>query len=166
MDYALVALVAAVLYALFRVSRRLLRLFLAALEKRGGPLTSDDMIVLGFRVLIAGLLLLPLVTWGLAFADPIRLPGGLVLHLVLVAISIVLFSFAEDLFGGISRLPAGGMGAGAHWRKTGPLLMAFWLVGYLLISPLFYTGVTLCLALLHGYALSCRSRRAAPRPGR
>lgn len=166
MDYALVALVAAVLYVLFRASRRLLGLALAALERRRGALTSDDMIILGFRTLIPGMLFLPLVTWGLAFVDPLHLPGGLVLHLVLVSISIVLFSFAEDLFGAVSRYPAGRMRAGEHWRRTGPLLIAFWIAGFFLISPLFYTGVALCLALLHAYALSCRSQRAAPQTRR
>lgn len=162
----MVAFAAAVLYALFRASRRLLGLFLAELEKSKGPLTSDDMVVLGFRSLVAGMLLLPLVTWGLSFADPFRLPGGLVLHLVLVAISIVLFSFAEDLFGSISKYPSGGVSAGAHWKITGPLLIVFWAVGFTLISPIFYTLTAVCLALLHAYALSCRSRRAAPRSGR
>jgi hypothetical protein len=157
LDYGTVLLVVAVLYGLFRLARYLLERLLAGIELKHGPLTSDSVLLLGFFVLLTGLLLLPVATWGLAFVDSSRLAGGLPLHLLMVIVSIILFSFAEDLFGSFRKYPAGGWRAGRHYRLVALPLLGFWALGSLLLSPIFYSGLTVILAVFYSYALRCRA---------
>jgi len=156
-DYGIVLLVIAVLYVLLRLSRYLLEKLMAVAVRKWGPFSSDTILLAGFLTLLTGLILLPLVTWGLAWADNSRLAGGMPLHLALVVISIILFSFTEDLFGTFNRYPTGGWPAGRHYRVVALLLIGFWVAGSLLLSPLFYSGLTVVLAVFYSYALSCRS---------
>lgn len=156
-DYATILLVVMVLYLLFRISRGLLNRLLGLLESRAGRLTSDHVLLYGFYCLIAGMSLLPLVTWGLAFLDNRRLTGGIVLHLVLVSISVILFSFAEDLFGSFRKYPSARWPWSIHFRRIAPVLLLFWAAGTALLSPLFYGGLSLVLAIFYAYALSIRT---------
>jgi len=157
LDYALVALVLLALYGLFRLSRLLLARFLEAFSKRRGPLSDDSVLLLGFYSLLAGLSLLPIITWGLAFVDSDMLLGGMPLHLVLVAVSVVLFSFSEDLYGSHRKYAPGRWSLARHARLASPPLMAFWVLGSLLLSPIFYSGLTIILAVFYAYALRCRA---------
>lgn len=156
-DYGIVLLVVGAMMALFRLSRLLLDRVLAAREARGAVCDCDELIRLGFLFLVAGMLLLPLVTAAAACIDSVSLAGGAFLHLLLVAISIVLFSFAEDLFAGMKKRPAAKrLPAGAHFRTAGPLLLCFWVLGSAFLSPIFYTALTLILGLFYLFALAAR----------
>lgn len=156
-DYGIVLLVVAAMMALFRLSRLLLARMLAARENRGIVCDCDDHIRLGFLFLVAGMLLLPLATACAACLDASKLAGGVYLHLFLVALSIILFSFAEDLFAGMKRHPAARrLTAGAHFRTAGPLLLCFWILGSAFLSPIFYTALTLILGLFYLFALAAR----------
>lgn len=157
-DIILVVLVLAVLKGLFELTRLLLRRFIALLAARGHALTRDTAIQWGLGFLLCGLLLLPFFTSILAVFDNRTLVGGIVLHLALVAVSVVLFSFAEDLIRLYNTFPTGRTGllsVGAHVRRMLPFLGAFWAVGILFLSPIFYSALTLLvfmffLAVLHG----------------
>lgn len=157
-DILLVLLVLAVLKGLFELTRVLLKRFVALLEARGHALTRDTAIHWGMRFLLCGLLLLPFFTSILALFDNRTLVGGIALHLFLVALSIVLFSFAEDLIRLYNSFPAGRTGllsVGGHLRRILPFLAVFWAVGVLFLSPIFYSAMTLLiliffLAVLHG----------------
>jgi len=157
-DILLVALVLASLKGLFELTRVLLRRFISLLEKRGRPLNRDSAIQWGMGSLLAGLLLLPFFTSILAIFDNRRLAGGIVLHLILVAVSIVLFSFAEDLIRIFNSCPIrkGGMlSVSAHLKRMAPVIMVFWATGFLLLSPIFYSALSVLvvvfyIAVLHG----------------
>jgi hypothetical protein len=157
-DILLVVFVLAVLKGLFELTRLLLRRFIALLAARGHALTRDTAIQWGIGFLLCGLLLLPFFTSILALFDNRTLAGGIALHLLLVAVSIVLFSFAEDLIRLYNTFPAGRTGllpVGSHVRKMLPFIGAFWAVGFLLLSPIFYTALALLilvffLAVLYG----------------
>lgn len=156
-DYGVVLIVVAAMMALFRLSRLLLSRLLAAREARGAACDCDEHIRLGFFFLVAGMLLLPLATAAAACIDGSMLAGGIFLHLSLVAISIVLFSFAEDLFAGMKKRPAARrMTASVHFRTAGPLLLCFWVLGSVFLSPIFYTALTLILGLFYLFALAAR----------
>jgi uncharacterized membrane protein len=159
-DYALVALVIGVLVGLFRLSRIALRVLLSRLEVRFPRYSVDHVIVLGFTCLLAGLLILPLLSALLGLAGTERLPGGIVLHLVMVALSIILFSMSEDLFGGIrrSRRSADQWTLARHLRIAGPAILAFFLIGALFLSPIFYGGLSVLLVAFYAFALWCRPR--------
>lgn len=157
-DILLVVLVLAVLKGLFELTRFLLKQFISLLAAKGHALTRDTAIQWGLGFLLSGLLMLPFFTSVLALFDNRALVGGIVLHLVLVAVSIVLFSFAEDLIRLYNTFPAGRTGllpVGRHIRKMLPFLTAFWAVGFLFLSPIFYSALTLLIfiffiAVLHG----------------
>lgn len=157
-DILTVLLVLAVLKGLFELTRLLLRRFTGLLADRGRPLNRDTAIQWGMGSLLAGLLLLPFLTAVLALFDNRRLTGGIVAHLFLVAISIVLFSFAEDLIRLYNTFPVAKKGlspVSVHMRKVLPLIIAFWVLGALLLSPIFYTALTILvfifyLAVLYG----------------
>ncbi len=156
-DYATVAGVIAVMMLLFRLSRFLLSRLLRLRERGGRPIDCDDVIKMGFRFLLAGMLFLPLATALAACADSRFLIGGTVLHLSLVAVSIVLFSFAEDLFAGMKKAPrTRSVSAGEHFRSAGPLLIVFWLLGTLFLSPIFYSALTVVLGGFYLFALAAR----------
>ena len=157
-DILLVVLVLAVLKGLFELTRLLLRRFMTLLAARGHALTRDTAIQWGVGFLLCGLLLLPFFTSILALFDNRALAGGIVLHLVLVAASIVLFSFAEDLIRLYNTFPAGRTGllpVRRHLERMLPFLGAFWAIGFLFLSPIFYSALTLLIfiffmAVLHG----------------
>ncbi len=162
MDYAVVLGVVAVLMALFRLSRYLLARMLRARAAASGEPDCDETIRIAFRFLLIGLLFLPLVTALAARLDSRFLSGGVYLHLSLVAVSIVLFSFAEDLFAGMKRRPRTRvMKAADHFRTAGPSLLIFWVLGSLFLSPIFYTALTVVLGGFYLFALAARPERSA-----
>lgn len=158
LDILRVALVLGTLKGLFELTRFLLRRFTGLLAAKGRPLNRDTAIQWGIGFLLTGLLLLPFFTSVLALFDNRRLVGGIVLHLLLVAVSIVMFSFAEDLIRIYNSFPPGKSGllpVGSHAKRMLPFIGIFWATGVLLLSPIFYTGLTLLicvfyLAVLHG----------------
>lgn len=156
-DYVTVAGVIAVMMLLFRLSRFLLARLLRLRERGGGPTDCDDVIKLGFRFLLAGMLLLPLATALASFANSRFLIGGTALHLTLVAVSIILFSFSEDLFAGMKNAPRNRVvSVGDHFRTAGPLLIVFWLLGTIFLSPIFYSALTVVLGGFYLFALAAR----------
>jgi len=163
-DYALVALVVLAIFGLFRLSRLIMKSIISGLERRKGPLGPDRMLLLAFLFLLAGLLFLPSVTALLAVIDSHSLSGGMVLHLVLVALSIILFSIAEDLFRDFPALRGDGelWPAADHFRRMLVPFAVFWAAGVIFLSPVFYSGLTLLLAVFYLYALTCRKTGAEP----
>lgn len=157
-DYALVGLVILVIFGLFRLSRIVLGRVLKELEKKYGSLGPDRTLYTAFLFLLAGLLFLPSVTYLLALVNNEYLTGGMPLHLVLVALSIILFSIAEDMFRDFPSMEAdgGSWSAGEHFRRLAVPFALFWALGVVFLSPLFYSGLTVILALFYMYSLSCR----------
>ncbi len=158
LDYAIVLGVVLLLMSLFKISRFLLHRFTGMKRPAGSEFSADHALLWGLRSLLAGLLLLPFITSLLAFANNQRLLGGMPLHLALTAVSVVLFSFAEDLFrdynsyGAISLKPLSW-----HTRRVTPLLLAFWIVGTVFLSPLFYSGLTVLVAVFYRLCLHFRN---------
>jgi len=150
------------LSGLFRLSRYLLGIFIKNRENNGAEFSSDLALVWGMRFLLGGMLLLPFVTSILAFLQNRHLIGGMPLHLGLTAVSVVLFSFAEDLFrdynryGTVSLKPVRW-----HFNTLVFPVLAFWVVGCVFLSPLFYSGLTILLVVF--YRL-CLHFRKAPEP--
>lgn len=167
-DYALVALVVLAVFGLFRLSRIVMNLVLKRVRSKHGELGPDLTIFVAFMFLLLGLLFLPTFTAVLAVINNRHLFGGLILHLVMVAISIVLFSIAEDMFREFPSIPGGkGMWTvSEHFRRMALPLTVFWAVGVIFLSPLFYSGLTLILALFYLYALSCRKAEEAATTGK
>ncbi|NOQ21220.1 MAG: hypothetical protein GQ565_01045 [Candidatus Aegiribacteria sp.] len=156
-DYALVAIVLLAVFGLFKLSRILLQRLLKRLRSRYSVFGTDRMLVTALYFLLAGLLFLPAFTSILAVINSRYLTGGIAVHLVLVAISIVLFSIAEDLFRDFSAsISHKNWSIGRHFRYVSVPFITFWALGCVFISPLFYSGLTLVLALFYLYALSCR----------
>jgi len=154
-DYGLVAIVVVVVAGLFRISRILMKRLLNCMETRHS-LTADLVLRTGFLILLAGLLMLPFITSLLAFISTTHLPGGMPLHLVMVAVSIILFSISEDLFRSFRSYPrAVGWTARRHFTFASLPLAAFWAVGCLLLSPLFYSGLSIILAAFYLYSIRC-----------
>lgn len=157
MDYALVALVILAVFGLFKLSRVLMGLVLKSLKKRYGVPGVDRILVTAFYFLLAGLLMLPAFTSILAVFNSGYLTGGILIHLVLVAVSIVLFSIAEDLFRDFPGCVClDKWSTGKHFKYVSVPIFVFWAIGCIFISPLFYSGLTLILTLFYLYALSCR----------
>lgn len=165
-DYALVGLVVLVIFGLFRLSRIILGRVLKSLENRYGPLGPDRTLFAAFLFLLTGLLFLPAITCLLALLNSEYLPGGMVLHLVLVALSIILFSISEDMFRDFPSMEADGRSwsAGEHFRRLAFPFALFWALGVVFLSPLFYSGLTVILALFYMYALSCRKTSGTAKP--
>jgi hypothetical protein len=161
-DYGLILGVVVVLMLVFRLTRALLGRLLSAYSARHGEPDCDTVIRMGFHALLAGMLFLPLVTALLANFDGDRLTGGIYLHLFLVAISIIVFSFAEDLFGSMKKRPRpSSVPAAIHFRTAGPSLLVFWILGSLFLSPIFYTAMTLLLGGFYLFALAARPEISA-----
>jgi len=119
---------------------------------------ADRMLVTAFMFLLAGLLFLPAFTSLLALFNNGLLTGGMVLHLILVAVSIILFSFPDDLIGDYSTCQSQDRWSTAmHFRHISIPLLSFWAFGCIFLSPLFYSGLTVILSLFYLFALSCRS---------
>ena len=161
-DYGLVLIVILLIMGLFRFSRYLLDCFLASIRKKGKRISSDSTLYTGMIFLLSGLLFLPFFTSLLAFVRRDFLSGGMVLHLVLVSISVIVFSIAEDLFRIYRNFPAdsekGRWSVSEHFRKLSLPLMVFWIIGCVFISPLFYSGLSLVLSLFYLYAVGvCRN---------
>ncbi len=124
LDYAIVLGVVVLLTLLFKLSRFLLHRFTGRKRPAGNEFSTDDALIWGLRFLLSGLLLLPFVTSLLAFADNNRLIGGMPLHLALTAVSVVLFSFAEDLFRDYNGYGAADLKPVSwHTRRITPLLL-------------------------------------------
>ena len=157
-DYAMVAIVILTVFGLFRLSRTLMQRLLKNLRSRYSVFGADRMLVTGLLFLLTGLLFLPAFTSLLAVINSSHLTGGILVHLVLVAISIVLFSISEDLFRDFSTCSSDkNWTIGKHFKCVSIPFIVFWAVGCIFISPLFYSGLTLILVLFYLYALSCRS---------
>lgn len=160
-DYLYVAVVIAALWGLFRLARAITGRYLQRLEaarsRAGRALSRDEVLSRGFTVLLAGLIAMPLVTAAISVFAGRRLPGGIYLHLLMVALSVVIFSVVEDLFRLYKSYPSGpGWSVSRHLRRAGPLILAFWATGCLFLSPLFYSGLSLLLLLFYLFALWCR----------
>ena len=154
----MVAIVILAVFGLFRISRILMQRLIKNLRNRYGVFGADRMLVTGLVFLLVGLLFLPAFTSLLSVLNNRHLTGGIAVHLVLVAISIVLFSISEDLFRDFSTCSSDGKWTiGSHFKCVSIPFIAFWAVGCLFISPLFYSGLTVVLVLFYLYALSCRS---------
>lgn len=156
-DYGLVALVIIVIIGLFRLSRVLMHKMVSRLKEKYPALTADRLMVVGFITLLTGMIFLPFVTSVFSFIDNQHLAGGMIFHLLLVALSVILFSIAEDLFRLFSSYPPDrSWTRKKHFRTISVPLLVFWAIGCLFISPLFYSGLTVILALFYLYALGCR----------
>lgn len=167
--YAAVALVILALMGLFRVSRILLRLLMKRFGKRFPGYTVDHVVLLAFVVLLCGLIALPALCAIIGLLSPDRLPGGILLHLLLVAGSVVLFSFSEDLFGSIRRYKREKdsqdlWSVGRHLRLVILPLCVFLAVGSLLLSPVFYAGLSVILLVFYLVALWSRPGKTASKP--
>lgn len=156
-DYALVAMVILSIFGLFRLSRILMQRILKRLRSRYSVFGADRMLITALYFLLAGLLFLPAFTSLLAVVNSRYLTGGIAIHLVLVAISIVLFSISEDLFRDFSACsPGKNWPVGTHFRYVSIPLISFWALGCVFISPLFYSGLSLILVFFYLFAISCR----------
>jgi hypothetical protein len=156
-DYGIVLAVVLVLSGLFRFSRFLLGGFIKAQENKGRVFSSDLALVWGMRFLLGGMLLLPFVTSILAFFQNRILLGGMPLHLGLTAVSVVLFSFAEDLFRDYNKYPVGKLKSVAWHTKTLALpVLVFWIAGCVFLSPLFYSALTVLFIVFYRLCLYFR----------
>jgi uncharacterized membrane protein len=156
-DYGIVLVVVLVLMSLFKLSRFILHKFTNVKATAGSDFNTDCALIWGLRFLLTGLLLLPFLTSILAFFDNEHLPGGMTLHLVLTAISVVLFSLAEDLFRDYNSYGSVALKSVSwHVRRSILPLSLFWAVGCVFISPLFYSGLTILVAVFYRMCLSFR----------
>ncbi len=156
-DYLFVAIVISIIWLLFRLSGNLATFVLDRIKKKMGNLSSDIIISVGFFFLLGGLLLLPFITALFAFADSFSLIGKMPMHLTLVALSVILFSIAEDLFRVFKNYPRNpDWTVSKHFLVLIIPLLVFWLIGVLFLSPLFYSGLTIILVLFYLFALKCR----------
>lgn len=160
-DYALVAMVVLAVFGLFRLSRLVLKIIMKQLKKKFGVLGQDRTLFISFLFLLTGLLFLPAFTSLLAVVDQTHLVGGMPLHLTLVALSIVLFSISEDMLREFPSIEPGSSrwSITKHFRRLALPFLLFWTVGAVFLSPIFYSGLTVILALFYLYALSCRKDR-------
>lgn len=156
-DYGIVLGVVLLLVGLFKLSRLLLGKMISRERQRSGGFSSDMALLWGMRFLLTGLLMLPFITSLLAFADNERLAGGMPLHLAMTAISVVLFSFAEDLFRDYNRYDASSLKPSSwHWRRVGIPLLLFWMTGCAFLSPIFYSALVLLVTAFYGLCLHFR----------
>ncbi len=167
-DYAIVAGVVLAVFGLFRLSRIIMKYILKRLQSRYGEMGPDRTLFLSFNFLLAGLLFLPAFTSVLAILDNRYLVGGMPLHLVLVAISVILFSIAEDMLREYPLMELSGnkWSKSDHFKRLIIPFLVFWLVGVIFLSPIFYSGLTVILALFYLYALSCRKTAKAGKSGK
>jgi uncharacterized membrane protein len=156
-DYGIVLVVVLLLSGLFRLSRYLLGVFIRNREKNGIEFSSDQALVWGMRFLLGGMLLLPFVTSILAFLQNRHLIGGMPLHLGLTAISVVLFSFAEDLFRDYNNYQTKVLNSVSwHARILLVPVIVFWVIGCVFLSPLFYSALTVLLVIFYRLCLYFR----------
>jgi hypothetical protein len=156
-DYGTVVAVVLVLAGLFRLARFLLGRFVSSLRGKGCRFSSDDSLLWGMRFLLVGLIFLPFITSLLAFADNSRLPGGMALHLFMTVLSVLLFSFAEDLFRDYNSYADGALESLQwHGKRLFVPVVLFWVIGCVFISPLFYSGLTILVCLFYRLCLYFR----------
>ena len=156
-DYGIVLVVVLILSGLFRLSRYLLGVFIKKHETSGNTFSSDLALLWGMRFLLGGMLLLPFVTSLLAFIENQKLIGGMTLHLALTAVSVVLFSFAEDLFRDYNNYEHAKLkDVSWHLKKLLVPVLAFWVTGCLFLSPLFYSGLTILIVVFYRLCLYFR----------
>ena len=160
-DYLYVALVIAALWGLFRLARAATGRYLRRLEKTrrspDPPLSRDEVLSRGFIVLLLGLMAMPAATALLALLNDDHLVGGIYLHLAMVSVSVVVFSVVEDLFRLYKTYPRGdGWTVSRHLFRVAPFLIGFWALGAALLSPIFYSALSILLALFYLFALWCR----------
>jgi hypothetical protein len=48
-----------------------------------------------------------------------------------------------------------------HFKRLTIPFIVFWMIGVIFLSPIFYSGLTVILALFYLYALSCRKTAKA-----
>lgn len=156
-DYGIVLGVVVVLMSLFKLSRFLLHRFIQHRINTKGGFSVDSALLWGMRFLLAGLLMLPFITSVLAFFNNRHLVGGMPLHLSLTAVSVILFSFAEDLFRDYNSYGKTKLEPVAwHIRKLALPLAVFWVVGCLFLSPLFYSALTVLTVAFYRICLHFR----------
>lgn len=156
-DYGVVLVVVLLLSGLFRLSRYLLGVFIKKREISGKSFSSDQALLWGMRFLLGGMLLLPFVTSLLAFVENQELIGGMTLHLALTAVSVVLFSFAEDLFRDYNNYEHTKLkDLSWHMKKLLLPVLVFWVTGCIFLSPLFYSGLTILIAVFYRLCLYFR----------
>lgn len=160
-DYGLVLIVVLAVMGLFRLSRFILNRLMDRMAAANRQISRDEAIFAGMIFLLSGLLFLPFITALISFVRNDFLPGGIVLHLIMVAISVIVFSISEDLFRvyrNFSDDPKGGWSFGRHMKRLSLPLLVFWAIGCIFLSPLFYSGLTIILALFYAYAVGfCRT---------
>ncbi len=166
-DYGMVLAVVLVLSGLFRLSRQLLTVFIGKQQKQGKEFTSDQALLWGMRFLLGGMILLPFVTSLLAFVQNRQLVGGMTLHLALTAVSVVLFSFAEDLFRDYNEYKITSLKSLQwHTKKLLIPVLVFWVIGSIFLSPLFYSGLTILLVVFYRLCLYFRKELTPERKNR
>ena len=157
MDYGIVLVVVLLLSGLFRLSRSLLGFFIKKHEREGKAFSSDQALLWGMIFLLGGMILLPFVTAILAFIQNRQLVGGMSLHLGLTAVSVVFFSFAEDLFRDYNKYRNDHKKPVSwHTKKLLLPVLVFWAIGSIFLSPLFYSGLTLLIVVFYGLCLYFR----------
>jgi len=131
--------------------------FIKKYEASGNTFSSDQALLWGMRFLLGGMLLLPFLTSLLAFFQNQKLIGGMPLHLFLTAVSVVLFSFAEDLFRDYNNYDISSlMPPAAHIKKLLVPVLLFWVAGCVFLSPLFYSALTVLLSVFYRLCLVFR----------
>lgn len=163
-DYGIVLAVVLVLSALFRLSRYLLGRFIKQKDSSGTAFSSDQALFWGMLFLLAGMIFLPFVTSILAFVQNGHLVGGMTLHLVLTALSVVLFSFSEDLFRDYNSYRSDNLKPVSwHTKRLLTPLLVFWITGCVFLSPLFYSGLTILIAVFYRLCLYFRKAEVSNR---
>ncbi len=156
-DYGIVIFIVILLSLLFKLSRHLLNSFTSKFEQKGIAFSSDMALLWGMRFLLTGMLLLPFITSLFAFANNQQLIGGMPFHLFLTAVSVVLFSFSEDLFRDYNTYNNTSLKPQVwHAKKLVIPIIIFWLVGVIFISPLFYSGLTILIVVFYKLCLVFR----------
>lgn len=164
-DYGTVLAVVLVLSGLFRLSRWVLGLFIKKMDSKGSPFSSDQALLWGIRFMLSGMILLPFITSLLAFGNNTHLSGGMALHLVLTAVSVVLFSFAEDLFRDYNNYDKSTLKPVSwHFRQLYIPVLVFWIIGCVFLSPLFYSGLTILVSVFYRLCLYFRKSPVTEKP--
>lgn len=160
-DYGLVLVIVLAIMGLFRLSRFILNRLMDRMVADNRQISRDGTIFAGMIFLLSGLLFLPFITALISFVRNDFLPGGIVFHLIMVAISVIVFSISEDLFRvyrDFSDDPKGRWSFVKHMKKLSLPLLIFWATGCIFLSPLFYSGLTIILVLFYAYAVGmCRT---------
>lgn len=167
MDYGIVIFIVLLLSLLFRLSRYLLNKFISKIENKGFQFSSDMALLWGMRFLLVGMLLLPFITSIFAFVDNQKLIGGMPFHLFLTVISVILFSFSEDLFRDYNSYSKNSLKSQSwHAKQLLIPIIVFWLIGIVFISPLFYSGLTILIVVFYKLCLVFRKTEPLEKPSK